>query len=444
MRKNGFTIIELLIASSILAIMLTTMTIALQQQQKQFNLTKEIVDIDQTGRAILDLISSDLRNSAARQGKDISIQFVNGGSDISGGVNNLTGCANVDPTGVSGTINSRADCITVTTWDISRGMTADATTSTTDLPSIVARPPTNTGGGGLTLNLPDQWFDQSGNFIGGLGANNSITLGFRSRNSLCSQDTNVNCTQNPELCSECSAIIRGTVTNGQFIAADINSVLSDNFPVTFSGMSEFINGKTGPRGENYGYTPSFAALAAEMSIVNLKTYRIDLTNRELELLQNGGNAQPIAGGQGNTPGGLESPGIVDLQFVFNLQNADGTITKVGACDTNTNGEITNCPCNSTDTDLNQQNFSCDTVENRFADVRSVEIYLVLKSKIQSEIKKSSFSKEQQSIPQIADVLERTVEQNENSNVINEPEAGYVYRVYSTTVYLRNISREDFV
>ncbi|MGH7884713.1 MAG: hypothetical protein ACRENO_03345, partial [Thermodesulfobacteriota bacterium] len=122
---------------------------------------------------------------------------------------------------------------------------------------------------------------------------------------------------------------------------------------------------------------------------------------------------------------------------------DGTVSRVGGCNLDGDGVITACPCNDTATDLNQQNFTCDSAVSRESDVRSVEIYLVLKSKIQSNIKKSNAFKASQSIPQLGDVLERTVEDNLSSGDINEPEGGYIYRVYSTTVYLRNISREDF-
>ncbi|MGH7886065.1 MAG: PilW family protein, partial [Thermodesulfobacteriota bacterium] len=230
MKKNGFTIIELLIATSILTFMIATMTIALQEQQKQFNLTKEIVDIDQTGRAILDLIASDFRNAASRQGKNVSIQFVNGGSNLddNGGENPLTGCALNNDAANSGTIASPADCITLTTWDITRGMTADAVNSTTELPSIAGIPTIKSRvNGGFSLDLPPDWFDENDNFIDGLGENDTITLGFRSRTALCSMDVNTNCSQDPAQCSECSAIIRGTLQDKQFVADDLANVLLD-------------------------------------------------------------------------------------------------------------------------------------------------------------------------------------------------------------------------
>lgn len=72
--------IELMISVSILALIITGMTIALNQQQKQFRMTKEAVDVDQTARSALDFLASEIRNAGARQGKTFAIRFFNGGS----------------------------------------------------------------------------------------------------------------------------------------------------------------------------------------------------------------------------------------------------------------------------------------------------------------------------------------------------------------------------
>ena len=79
MDKKGFTLIELLVVVGILSLIITGITISMQQQQRLFHLTGEAVDIDQTARTTLDYIATQVRNSVSRQGK-FSISFVNGGS----------------------------------------------------------------------------------------------------------------------------------------------------------------------------------------------------------------------------------------------------------------------------------------------------------------------------------------------------------------------------
>ncbi len=80
--QNGFTIIEILVSVAILSIVFTGIVLILMQQQRQFNLTSQGVDVDQTGRTALDFIATGLRNVGARQGKNVAIQFVNGGSEF--------------------------------------------------------------------------------------------------------------------------------------------------------------------------------------------------------------------------------------------------------------------------------------------------------------------------------------------------------------------------
>src|SRR5713226_5292187 len=113
MNNRGFTMVELLIATAIFAIILTGLTVAFIQQQKQSNFTQEDVDLDQTGRAALNYIASEIRNTTARQGKPFSLVFINGGSLT-------TGCATTNTTN-PGTVNSPPDCLTIFTWDITRG-----------------------------------------------------------------------------------------------------------------------------------------------------------------------------------------------------------------------------------------------------------------------------------------------------------------------------------
>ena len=94
------------------------MTIALQQQQRQAKFSSETIDIDQTARTFLDFISTEVRNAGARQGKNFSIQLVNGGS-IADEANRCTVDAEAS---VTGTVDSPPDCITLTTWDALQGV----------------------------------------------------------------------------------------------------------------------------------------------------------------------------------------------------------------------------------------------------------------------------------------------------------------------------------
>ena len=70
---------------------------------------------------LLDFISSEIRNAGARQGKNFSLQMVNGGSVLSADDR----CTVDAATGLTGTVDSPPDCITITTWDIARGMIND-------------------------------------------------------------------------------------------------------------------------------------------------------------------------------------------------------------------------------------------------------------------------------------------------------------------------------
>ncbi len=398
--------IELMIAVSMLAIIIAGMTIALQQQQRQFKFTKEAVDIDQTGRATLDYLATEIRNAGSRQGKTFAVQFFNGGSD---GDNPCT----VD-TDKEGSANSPPDCITLYTWDISRGQDG---TNLPSVPGIVDVAQTNP----LQLRLPPQWFDvDTGMLIGETAANPEILLGLRSRTALCNPDSTVNCSLEPERCTECAVILRANVDDSTKTATidSLEDIKVHNMPVTtFSGFSAFVSG-TLVNGVGYGILPTFSSQTSEMTIVTSETLRVDLTNNELLLQQNGGQSMPIAGG-------FNAPGIVDLQLVFNLQDANGRITKVGVPLAANNGMY--------------PDFTAAALNGREQDIRSVEIYIVVKSKIKPQRLQGGEYK--QTIPAIGDVLERTVATP--STTTNEPEEGYTYRILSTTVYMRNHSREEF-
>jgi len=409
MDKKGFTLIELLVVVGILSLIITGMTIAMQQQQRLFNLTEEAVDIDQTARTTLDYIATQVRNSVSRQGK-FSISFVNGGSLP----NNTNRCTN--DTADSNTINSPPDCLTVFTWDITRGQYKDdkGTDSLLDderiLPSTAVVTTVVTGANSIIFTLPDDWFPISRPPL--LEAND--LLGFRSRVILCDPDPdqNIICTQDPEKCTECAVILKvSSVAGNTATVQGIESVVIQNLDVASppSTFSEFVN----------EFVNKISSQVNEMTIVDAKTFAVDTEDRELIMLSDfSGGYQPISGG-------INAPGIVDLQFVFNLQDADGNITKVGVPVENGNFA-----------DFN----SDPLIAGREQDIRSVEIYLVVKSKVRVQKMQGGFHFDK--IPAIGDVLKRTTDPTEQG-VTLEPEDGFIYRVLSTTVYVRNNTREEF-
>ena len=425
MNKNGFTLIEVLISTTILVFIITGMTIALMQQQRQFNFIKEAVDIDQTGKSVLDFLTSEIRNSAARQGKHFSLNFVNGGE---------LSCDTANQTTDFGSVDSPPDCLEIFTWDITRGMNdtfADPTS--VRLPSIASSVIVNNNQtGSFAIDVPLLWFDGT-NFIGEESANPTVLLGFRSRTNLCSPNETISCLTTPEFCSECSMIIEGEINsvNNTFVFNDSDKVKYTNFPKTlnFTSVDDYVNGLT-LNGLTYGLINTITSQASEMTIVQSKAFRVDPVNRELQMSFNGDDFEPIAGGQKETEDGLEAPGIADLQFVFNLQNADGSLSKVGHCDGTT--------CNDTGKNI-FSDFNQNQILGREHDIRSIEIFLVIKSK--SKPAKLRGGLHDQDIPEIADVLER--DSGSNQSTFKEPEEGFIYRVHSTTVYPRNMSREDF-
>ena len=398
--------VELMISVSVLALIITGMTVALHQQQKQFRMTKEAVDADQTARTALDFLASEIRNAGARQGKTFAIRFVNGGS----GANNPC----TENTDDAGSLDSPPDCITIYTWDITRGQEGGYLPSVPGLIQVMQNEP-------LVLLLPGEWFPDGGSvIIGETEEDAEVLLGFRSRTALCNPDDTVNCNLDPSRCTECSVIIRAEVDGSSKTATidSVDNIVEHNLPVaTFSGVSDFVNG-VAVNGVNYGFLQTFASMPSEMTLVGAKTLSVDLGNKALLLEQNGGEARPIAGGP-------DAPGIADFQIVFNLQDANGGMTKVGVPRSELNGTF--------------PDFQDSTLLGREQDIRSVEIYLVVKSKAKPRTMQGG--EVRQTIPAIGDVLERTVESP--SGVTNEPEEGFMYRLLSTTVYMRNHAREEF-
>jgi hypothetical protein len=167
-----------------------------------------------------------------------------------------------------------------------------------------------------------------------------------------------------------------------------------------------------------------------MTIAQSKTFRVDTANRQLEMSQNGGAFQPIAGG-------TDAPGIVDLQLVFNLQARNGGITKIG---------VPSDPANCGFTDFDELRDSTDPLnpgDNCYAsekDVRTVEIYLIVRSKTKPRLIRGG-ALPVETIPAIGDVLER--DSDHASFGANSLGVGFMYRIYSTTVYVRNMTREEF-
>ncbi len=411
MNNKGFTLIELLIVTAIFSLILTGLTIAFIQQQRLSNFTQEAIDVDQTGRTALDYIASIVRNAAARQGKTFSIDFVNGGSTGDPAIR----CT--DDTVNPGSVDSPPDCITIFTWDITRGQIGSNFPSTAGIVTVVSAGPS------LELQLPPEWF-QGTNLIGETTPPfDNILLGFRSRVILCNPDATVNCGLTPNLCTECAAILRATV-NGTTQRATINGIIEQNFQDSdFTDMTTFVN---------TFFLPVINSYSNEMTIDQSHTFAINPNDRQLLLYQN--EKIPVAFQPISGPFDAINPdasGIVDLQFVFNLQRRDGGMTKVGV------------PLNAGDCrfpsfdDLENEigadlNHPCRSGEK---DIRSVEIYLLVRSRVRPTLVQGQFTQEQ-TVPAIGDVLERDTDHASLGK-------GFMYRLFSTTIYIRNMAREEF-
>ncbi|MGH7799748.1 MAG: hypothetical protein ACREOW_03845, partial [Thermodesulfobacteriota bacterium] len=69
------------------------------------------------------------------------------------------------------------------------------------------------------------------------------------------------------------------------------------------------------------------------------------------------------------------------------------------------------------------------------DIRTIEIYLLVRSRVRPTLVQGKFTL-LQSVPAIGDVLERDT----NHASLGE---GFMYRIFSTTIYIRNMAREEF-
>jgi hypothetical protein len=310
-------------------------------------------------------------------------------------------------------IDSPPDCLTVYTWDITEGRDGDEMPSVPGTVSIASENP-------LVLNLPTEWFVNDPPLI-----QNGGLIGARSRFNLCYPNPDpdmpiVNCNADPEQCTECSVILRVDINDqNQAEIGDVSDIVEQNFQEDFDDFPSFVT----------DFKSKLSRQASEITIVAAKAFRVDLTDRELEMSQSldadgePDQFQPIVGGR-------DAPGIVDLQLVFNIQGFDGVITKVGV-----------------QSDGNRKFANFDELEDANAadpakgygsvnDIRSVEIYLVVRS--QTRPRKISGGFFRQDIPAIGDVDEKELSDN-----LPDPVEGYIYRVFSTTVYVRNLAREEF-
>jgi prepilin-type N-terminal cleavage/methylation domain-containing protein len=414
MNSKGFTIIELMVSAAIFSLIITGMTLVLLQQQRQYNITQDIVDVDHSARAALDYISSEIRNAGSRQGKTFSVDFENGGSGVTPQCDDNTTATGID---------SPPDCLTVYTWDITKGRDVD------DMPSVPGTVSIASDGPPLVLNLPTEWFkDASGMDRNPPLIQDGGLIGARSRFNLCYPNPPgcvpgdacfVDCNTDPEKCTECSVILRVDINDqNQAVIDDVSDIVEQNFQGDdFADVSSFVS--------NF-FRPRLALQASEVTIAEAKAFRVDTTNRELEMSQtldaNGDpdQFQPIVGG-------ADAPAIVDLQFVFNIQGADGVITKVG---------MPSDPAHRQFADFDELEAENNPSLGGFNDIRSVEVYLVVRS--QTRPRKLSGGFFRQNIPGIGDVAAKDLSDN-----LPDPVEGYIYRVFSTTVYVRNLAREEF-
>lgn len=423
--QKGFTLIELLVASGILGLMITGLITILMQQQRQFNLTSQGIDVDQTGRTAIDFISSQIRNLGARQGKSVALQFFNGGSDP----DLVTFCDDNSPkTGQ----NSPPDCIKIFTWDIADGQFFDTTTgkTLTEFPSTPESVLASLNGSDEIEIDVSNWFDD-GLISTDPGEKNLI--GFWSRGALCdpADPTGIACLTNPGDCTECAAILRleelntGTKRGKVITIAD---VISQNFQTSdFTDLPDFFNSF---------FKPRISSLSSEMTLVKSQAFAIRTTTHALVIKEDEeGDFVDIAGGEITVEGeGFQvGPGIVDLQFVFNLQDPDGGITKVGM-PFDDDEDVRQFPDFTTVSSAGSLPYNGD-MRGRQKDIRAIEIYIVVRSRLTPQLI-SGGKIPVKDIQAIGDVSLRPT----SHSSLGE---GFIYKIFNTLVYVRNLGREEF-
>lgn len=404
----GFTIIELLISIAIFSVIFTSLMLAFTQQQRQFILTQEAVNVDQTGRNALDLIATEIRNAGARQAKNNSIKFINGGSPDCGGV-----------TDQDGTKLSPPDCIEMYTWDKTRGFSLDPTTKEELYPSIPGDI-TTISSNPLQILIPNEWKDNSL-----IQSDETNLIGFWSRVVLCDPTGLINCSDNPEQCTECGAILKvdDIINTTTMEFNDIDSVIVQNFKPKvsdFSDLNDFIG--------NF-FISKISAIASEMTIVKYRRFSVDTVNNELEMATDPStpvSSFPIAGGP-------NSPAIIDMQFVFNLLGTDGSTTKVGVPNVVATPQIEFADFTDTTlADSSAQGSGPDI--SRIKDTKTVQIYLVVRSRLKPKLISGSFAPSKD----LFEIGDRTFIETSDASLGE----GFIYKVFTTTVYLRNLSREE--
>jgi len=422
--NKGFTIVELLVSIAVFSIIFTSLMVAFSQQQRQFIFTQEAVNVDQLGRNALDLIATEIRNAGARQAKSYSIRFINGGSPDCDGVTDQDGSKLSPP-----------DCIEIYTWDKTNGFSLVGPDKTEDFPSTAADITVVTTGSPLRILMPQKWQDALLLDASAIQSDDETYLiGFWSRLVLCDPTGLITCSDGPEQCAECGAILKvDDIINTNTLefnndgsptgAININSVIEQNFKAKVEDFADF------PDFISNFFIPRISSLSSEMTIVKYRRFSVDTANMELLMATDPStpvSSFPIAGG-------VNSPGIVDMQFVFNLQNTDGSTTKVGVPNVSSTPQIEFADfTDPTLADSSAQGSGLDI--SRIKDTKTVQIYLVVRSRLKPKLMSGSFAPSKD-LPVIGDrLLIRT-----DDSTLGE---GFIYKIFTTTVFLRNLSRED--
>jgi len=327
----------------------------------------------------------------------MGIRFFNGGSGED------PRCS--DNTSDDGTTDSPPDCIKIFTWDITRGQSGST------FPSIPLNIAAILDGGDLDIGaaswlppLQDPALIESGDLVG-----------FWSRGALCNPIDTTNCNTDPEKCTECGVILTVDNISGTNLVFDddLSSIIDHNInDSSFLNFNDFVDN---------ALQPLFINGPSEMTIVESKTFAIDTDDRELLMeLDESNRFDPIAGG-------VDTAGIVDLQLVFNLQDPDGGVTKVGLAldDSNRHYPDFNVVGSAPVGNLN----------GREKDIRAIEIYLVVSSRLKPQL----LSGQRIPVKNFSSIGDVPLRQTSHSSLGE----GFIYKVFSTVVYMRNFAREEF-
>ncbi len=132
-------------------------------------------------------------------------------------------------------------------------------------------------------------------------------------------------------------------------------------------------------------------------------------------------------------GGDDNSGIVDMQFVFNLFNPDTTFAALG--------ETVKVGVPLDETNNEYPHFGDFTsggggdLTGREKNIRSIGIYIVIRSRLKPQLM-SGNRLPVQTLSQVGDVTQRDTDHTSLGE-------GFLYKVFTTTVYARNFGREDF-